>query len=230
MAFEKYTKPPSQRNTSDTKPVGNFKTGMKRAVLDEPKAKFFQHEAGEVVDVILNSSHPDFMKMSDIGSCKIRLLDSEFALPKAQLNWYRCVETNIKEYPLVGEYVVAVKYMGKFYWTHKINLLGSINNNAMFHFTTGNKLDNVMKELNYLEPLVEELDIPSHIINNLRSVNRKLWEVEDLLRVCEKEKCFDEGFITLARSVYKTNNERFELKREINTITNSHLIEEKIHP
>ena len=142
MAFEKYTKPPSQRNTSDTKPVGNFKTGMKRAVLDEPKAKFFQHEAGEVVDVILNSSHPDFMKMSDIGSCKIRLLDSEFALPKAQLNWYRCVETNIKEYPLVGEYVVAVKYMGKFYWTHKINVLGSINNNAMFHFTTGNKLDN----------------------------------------------------------------------------------------
>ena len=91
----------------------------------------------------------------------------------------------------------------------------------------GNKLDNIMKELNYLEPLVEELDIPSHIINDLRSVNRKLWEVEDLLRVCEKEKCFDEGFITLARSVYKTNNERFELKREINTITNSHLIEEK---
>ena len=94
----------------------------------------------------------------------------------------------------------------------------------------GNKLDNIMKELNYLEPLVEDLDIPSHIINDLRSVNRKLWEVEDLLRVCEKEKCFDEGFITLARSVYKTNNERFELKTEINTITNSHLIEEKIHP
>ena len=48
--------------------------------------------------------------------------------------------------------------------------------------SNGNKLDNVMKELNYLEPLVEELDIPSHIINNLRSVNRKLWEIEDLLR------------------------------------------------
>ena len=46
----------------------------------------------------------------------------------------------------------------------------------------GNKLDNIMKELNYLEPLVEDLDIPSHIINDLRSVNRKLWEVEDLLR------------------------------------------------
>ena len=70
----------------------------------------------------------------------------------------------------------------------------------------------------------------SGIINDLRSVNRKLWEVEDLLRVCEKQKCFDEGFITLARSVYKTNNERFELKTEINTITSSHLIEEKIHP
>ena len=43
--------------------------------------------------------------------------------------------------------------------------------------STGNKLDNVMKELNFLEPLVEELDIPSLIIYNLRSVIRKLWDV-----------------------------------------------------
>ena len=95
---------------------------------------------------------------------------------------------------------------------------------------TQEQIRHIEEELSYLQPIVDSMDIPTSLLIQLREVNKKLWEIEDLLSVCEKEKCFDEGFITLARSVYKTNNERFELKREINTITNSHLIEEKIHP
>ena len=94
----------------------------------------------------------------------------------------------------------------------------------------GEKLKNVMEELNYLKPIVEELNIPKNIIDKLRKVNKRLWDIEDLLRLAERKQHFDRQFITLARSVYQTNNERFLLKTTINKITGSRLIEEKIHP
>jgi hypothetical protein len=58
-------------------------------------------------------------------------------------------------------------------------------------------------------------------------VNTKLWEVEDQLRIKEKDKEFDDEFIKLARSVYYTNDERADLKKKINTISGSFLVEEK---
>jgi hypothetical protein len=61
----------------------------------------------------------------------------------------------------------------------------------------------------------------------LREVNGRLWEIEDAIRDCEKRQDFGAAFIELARAVYRTNDRRAELKREINLLLGSRLIEEK---
>lgn len=65
------------------------------------------------------------------------------------------------------------------------------------------------------------------LYESLTEVNSILWDVEDKLRVFESEKKFDEEFIDLARKVYYTNDERFRLKNEINSITLSKIREVK---
>ena len=88
----------------------------------------------------------------------------------------------------------------------------------------------IEEELNYLKPIVRSMDIPTSILTQLREVNKKLWEIEDMLREYERKSNFNGQFITFARAVYQTNNARFKLKSKINEITNSRLVEEKIHP
>ena len=61
----------------------------------------------------------------------------------------------------------------------------------------------------------------------LRKTNETLWDIEDQLRAKEAIKSFDQQFIELARSVYFTNDERSQIKREINKLMNSELVEEK---
>ena len=61
----------------------------------------------------------------------------------------------------------------------------------------------------------------------LKKVNKKLWEVEDRLRLYEKNKEFNKQFIKDARSVYMLNDKRFKLKRQIDEMFNSELLEEK---
>ena len=92
------------------------------------------------------------------------------------------------------------------------------------------KLKQIVKEMTYLSPIVEELNIPAELIDNLRVVNQKLWDVEDALRVHEYNKDFGDEFVKLARSVYHTNDSRFHYKSVINDLTNSDLTEEKILP
>ena len=65
------------------------------------------------------------------------------------------------------------------------------------------------------------------IYHQLVSVNTNLWEIEDMLRVMEKEKNFGDEFVSSARKVYFTNDERFRLKNEINLITESEIREVK---
>lgn len=92
------------------------------------------------------------------------------------------------------------------------------------------KTKQIKKEMAYLSPIVEEMNIPADLIDGLRAVNQKLWRVEDELRYHENELNFDDEFIRLARMVYHTNDQRFGFKSEINKITNSDLTEEKILP
>jgi hypothetical protein len=65
------------------------------------------------------------------------------------------------------------------------------------------------------------------IYHQLVSVNTNLWEIEDELRIMEKEKNFGDEFVSSARKVYFTNDERFRLKNEINLITESEIREVK---
>ena len=65
------------------------------------------------------------------------------------------------------------------------------------------------------------------LYHQLVEINSALWDVEDNLRIIEKQKRFEGEFISLARKVYFTNDERFRLKNEINLITSSEIREVK---
>ena len=94
------------------------------------------------------------------------------------------------------------------------------------------KLVNVHKEFDTLNPLVVELfenhdgQLQNHYLE-LAEINGKLWDIEDWIRDCEREKRFDKEFVELARSVYITNDKRCEVKKLINLMTSSGLVEEK---
>ena len=94
---------------------------------------------------------------------------------------------------------------------------------------TGIKLKNVDKELKLLKKILQDknLEIDIDLINNLKEVNKKLWEIEDNIRIKESNQKFDKEFIQLARSVYKENDKRASIKKEINQKYNSELVEEK---
>jgi len=61
----------------------------------------------------------------------------------------------------------------------------------------------------------------------LKQVNAKLWDVEDAIRECEARGDFGDSFIELARAIYRLNDERARLKKEINVASGSRLMEEK---
>jgi len=93
------------------------------------------------------------------------------------------------------------------------------------------KLVNVRKELDLLCRTWEGhpaalLDIEAERAK-LRSVNERLWDIEDRIRLKEKAQAFDADFIELARAVYFCNDDRAALKRAINTRLGSTLVEEK---
>ena len=95
------------------------------------------------------------------------------------------------------------------------------------------KLENVTKEWNALNE--KSMDILSIFadsvlfkkIDQLKNVNEELWWVEDSIRENEKKQIFDKEFVELARAVYKLNDERSEIKKQINLLTKSNIIEEK---
>ena len=97
--------------------------------------------------------------------------------------------------------------------------------------TSDNALDNIRKELVFLSDIVSNskgiYDVISLLKNELKEVNLKLWQVEDEIREKEYSKEFDEEFINLARSVYRLNDDRANLKKNINEALFSELKEEK---
>ncbi len=94
---------------------------------------------------------------------------------------------------------------------------------------TGIKLKNVAKELELLKYILQDrnLEIDVNLVTHLREINNNLWEIEDKIRMKENKQQFDKEFIHLARSVYKQNDVRASIKKEINQKYNSELIEEK---
>jgi hypothetical protein len=93
-----------------------------------------------------------------------------------------------------------------------------------------NKLININKEYTVLYQAIKELIQNDQIYKlyvELLDINRALWHIEDALREKERHKDFDQDFIQLARDVYYTNDKRAEIKKQINLLTESDLIEEK---
>jgi len=91
------------------------------------------------------------------------------------------------------------------------------------------KLKNIQTEYDLLIKHLSEIGIGRvhDFFIKLKAVNLTLWEIEDLLRIKEQKKEFDAEFIELARSVYFTNDDRAEIKKEINKLSGSTLFEEK---
>ena len=96
-------------------------------------------------------------------------------------------------------------------------------------YMTGTKLKNINKEMKLLKNILQDknLEIDIDLIKNLKKINKKLWEIEDNIRIKESKQEFDEEFIKLARSVYIENDKRASIKKEINQTYNSDLVEEK---
>jgi Family of unknown function (DUF6165) len=98
-------------------------------------------------------------------------------------------------------------------------------------FTDAAKARNVQAELSMLLarrdqaiPLSPRLDA---LTARLKAVNERLWDLEDSIRDCERRADFGPDFIAVARSIYRTNDERADLKRQISVGFGSDLIEEK---
>ena len=68
-----------------------------------------------------------------------------------------------------------------------------------------------------------------HLVEELKAINLKLWDIENGKRLAEKNNNFDKNFIELARNVYKDNDKRSKIKLEINNILGSNIKEVKSH-
>ena len=76
-------------------------------------------------------------------------------------------------------------------------------------------------------PLLDEL---ARLEAELKKVNLAIWEVEDEVRLCERNEDFGVRFVALARSVYRNNDKRATLKKQVNALLGSPLDEQKSHP
>ena len=97
--------------------------------------------------------------------------------------------------------------------------------------TSGQAVRNVRNELAQLLIIAASIESVHDQISGLKvalkQVNEALWDIEDRIRGHEEKQLFDRDFIELARSVYKNNDERGRIKREINMLLKSEMIEEK---
>ncbi|MCB1582408.1 MAG: DUF6165 family protein [Marinicella sp.] len=93
------------------------------------------------------------------------------------------------------------------------------------------KLKNINHELKLLNETWMETGLSNEqtesLKDDLKTVNLRLWRIEDDIRIKEKNREFDDEFIRLARSVYYENDDRAKIKKAINLVTGSELVEEK---
>lgn len=94
------------------------------------------------------------------------------------------------------------------------------------------KLINIKNELNFLNNQAANINVKDQEslnknINKLQSINEELWDIENYKRECEANKDFGEKFIELSRDVHFKNDIRAQIKKEINLLTDSIIVEEK---
>ncbi len=96
--------------------------------------------------------------------------------------------------------------------------------------SSADAIANVARELGALNKVVADASVPAELAElkmALKAINEKLWDIENQIRAKEAQSTFDSAFIELARSVYINNDQRSKLKRAINELLNSELVEEK---
>ena len=94
--------------------------------------------------------------------------------------------------------------------------------------TNQEQLENVNKELEYLEDKAFTNDPEVNVlVEQLQEINEQLWNIENGKRKCEADKSFGSKFVELARDVYIKNDDRATIKKLINVITKSSIVEEK---
>ena len=93
------------------------------------------------------------------------------------------------------------------------------------------KTRNARTELDLLVGCRDRSIAPSETLSalssRLKEVNGRIWDLEDAIRDCERRSDFGVAFVTVARRIYHANDERAAIKREINLVAGSNLIEEK---
>ena len=94
-----------------------------------------------------------------------------------------------------------------------------------------NNLKEINKEYKILKNAqnsnIEITDSIERLFKEIKEVNINLWDIEDKLRICEKNKDFGKNFIELARGVYFNNDKRAKIKSEINKLLGSNIKEVK---
>ena len=99
-----------------------------------------------------------------------------------------------------------------------------------FEILDEEKQINIKKEWKYINQVIKENFkelAADKLTHRLLDINRQLWVVEDSLRDCENDREFDKLFVFLARQVYRLNDQRAAIKKEINIKYKSEIVEEK---
>jgi hypothetical protein len=100
------------------------------------------------------------------------------------------------------------------------------------HARNSEQAQHIATELAELRQVLTRLDLPVDIVKEtaqLYAVNQELWNIEDAKRQHEKRQVFDNEFVELARAVYIKNDLRAQIKQSINSVTHSHIVEQKIY-
>lgn len=103
------------------------------------------------------------------------------------------------------------------------------------HITDALKLPNIATELNLLQKIRNDLGIDSGVGSleiaqaerALKQVNQKIWDAEDEIRSLDRNGDFGEAFVAVARSIYRLNDARASVKKDINLASGSKIVEEK---
>ena len=124
-----YTKSSSQSKTVATRGTRGLET-TDSAGVSESTGEFYELEVAEVISVILDSEHPDYISKRDIGKVKFRFVNSQRNKPKDELYLAKPWDANIQKYPLQHEAVVVGNYLGEYYYMDVLPTRQDVNQNS----------------------------------------------------------------------------------------------------
>lgn len=173
------------KNTIDIRTLDNS-SGRS---FENPKYLFFELEPAEVIDIILNDTHPEYKDYRDIGKIKVRMIYSDTGKAEADLPYARPLDINIKKYPLKHEIVVVTEYLDNIYYLlSNINIINNVNNNSIPTISTSpesNEVANDKKSNRYNE--VRSSGVPLSSNDNSEVSLGDTFKIKDVLPLQPQE-------------------------------------------